>query len=66
MQPPPLPRSGSDLLLVEALAERRERTDGLVPVDRALGILSDEVKAGQLDAELFRLFVEGQVFTKAE
>jgi len=29
---------------------------------RALDIMSDEVRAGQLDRELFRLFVEGKVF----
>ena len=33
-----------------------------VPTDRALGILTDETGAGQLDPELFRLFVEGRVF----
>ncbi len=32
--------------------------------DRALDILASEVKSGQLDGELFRLFVEGQVFEK--
>jgi HD-GYP domain-containing protein (c-di-GMP phosphodiesterase class II) len=29
---------------------------------RALDIMADEVRAGQLDQELFRLFVEGKVF----
>src|SRR5439155_1451727 len=29
---------------------------------RALDIIADEVRAGQLDQELFRLFVEGKVF----
>ncbi|HYT73060.1 MAG TPA: HD domain-containing phosphohydrolase [Gemmatimonadales bacterium] len=29
---------------------------------RALDIMSDEVRAGQLDRDLFRLFVEGKVF----
>jgi HD-GYP domain-containing protein (c-di-GMP phosphodiesterase class II) len=29
---------------------------------RALDIMADEVRAGQLDQELFRLFVEGRVF----
>jgi hypothetical protein len=29
---------------------------------RALDIMADEVRSGQLDQELFRLFVEGKVF----
>ncbi|HYK82537.1 MAG TPA: HD domain-containing phosphohydrolase [Gemmatimonadales bacterium] len=33
-----------------------------VAAARALDIMADEVKAGQLDQELFRLFVEGRVF----
>src|SRR5690348_17783256 len=33
-----------------------------VPVQRALDIMTEEVKGGQLDTELFRLFVEGKVF----
>jgi len=33
-----------------------------VPLDRALDILTDETGAGQLDPELFKLFVEGRVF----
>lgn len=33
-----------------------------IPTDRALAILTDETGAGQLDPELFRLFVEGRVF----
>jgi HD-GYP domain-containing protein (c-di-GMP phosphodiesterase class II) len=36
-----------------------------VPTDRALAILTDETGAGQLDPELFRLFVEGRVFEHA-
>jgi HD-GYP domain-containing protein (c-di-GMP phosphodiesterase class II) len=35
-----------------------------VPVDRALGILDAEVKAGKCDPTLFRLFVEGEVYKK--
>ena len=34
--------------------------------DRALDIISHEVKGGQLDAELFKLFVEGEVFKREE
>jgi HD-GYP domain-containing protein (c-di-GMP phosphodiesterase class II) len=33
-----------------------------VPRDRALDILSDEVKQNQIDPELFQLFVEGKVY----
>ncbi len=33
-----------------------------VPTSRALDIMTEEVKTGQLDGELFRLFVEGKVF----
>jgi HD-GYP domain-containing protein (c-di-GMP phosphodiesterase class II) len=35
-----------------------------VPIDRALGILESEVKAGKCDADLFRVFVEGEVYKK--
>ncbi len=35
-----------------------------VPTARAFDIMSQEVKAGQLDDELFRLFVEGKVFER--
>ncbi|HTT66755.1 MAG TPA: HD domain-containing phosphohydrolase [Gemmatimonadales bacterium] len=35
-----------------------------VPLQRALDIMSDEVKGGMLDADLFRLFIEGKVFEK--
>ncbi len=52
--------------IYDALTAQDRPYKRAVPRDRALGILTDEVKAGQLDAELFRLFVEGQVFTKAE
>ncbi|HEY2825877.1 MAG TPA: HD domain-containing phosphohydrolase, partial [Gemmatimonadales bacterium] len=35
-----------------------------VPLPRALDIMSQEVKGGMLDGELFRLFTEGEVFTR--
>jgi HD-GYP domain-containing protein (c-di-GMP phosphodiesterase class II) len=35
-----------------------------VPIDRALGIIESEVKAGKCDAQLFRVFVEGEVYKK--
>jgi len=33
-----------------------------VPIDRALGIVEAEVKAGKLDADLFEIFVKGDVY----
>ncbi len=33
-----------------------------VPVDRALGILESEVNEGKLDADLFKIFVESEIF----
>jgi HD-GYP domain-containing protein (c-di-GMP phosphodiesterase class II) len=35
-----------------------------VPIDRALGIIESEVKAGKCDRDLFRVFVEGEVYKK--
>jgi HD-GYP domain-containing protein (c-di-GMP phosphodiesterase class II) len=35
-----------------------------VPMERALDIITQEVKEGQLDQELFRLFIEGKVFER--
>jgi HD-GYP domain-containing protein (c-di-GMP phosphodiesterase class II) len=35
-----------------------------VPIDRALGIIESEVKAGKCDPQLFRVFVEGEVYKK--
>ena len=35
-----------------------------VPLQKALDIMSQEVKGGMLDADLFTLFVEGKVFEK--
>jgi len=36
-----------------------------VPLQRALSIVEEEVRAGMLDAELFRLFVEARIFEQA-
>jgi HD-GYP domain-containing protein (c-di-GMP phosphodiesterase class II) len=33
-----------------------------VPIDRALAILDSEVKAGKCDGDLFRVFVEGEIY----
>jgi len=35
-----------------------------VPTDRALGIIESEVKAGKCDPDLFRLFVETEIYKK--
>lgn len=35
-----------------------------VPVDRALGILADEVRTQKLDPDLYRLFVEARVYER--
>jgi HD-GYP domain-containing protein (c-di-GMP phosphodiesterase class II) len=35
-----------------------------VPIDRALGIIESEVKAGKCDPELFKIFVAGEVYKK--
>jgi len=35
-----------------------------VPVERALGIISEMVHGGQLEAELFRLFLEAKIFER--
>ena len=35
-----------------------------VPLQRALDIMTDEVKGGMLDADLFGLFVQGKVFER--
>ncbi len=37
-----------------------------VPRDRALAILEDEAKRGYLDTDLVRLFIEAEIFTKAD
>jgi HD-GYP domain-containing protein (c-di-GMP phosphodiesterase class II) len=36
-----------------------------VPIQKALGIIESEVKAGKLDATLFAVFVEGEVYKSA-
>ena len=35
-----------------------------VPIDRALSIIDSEVRAGKCDAELFRVFVDGEVYKR--
>jgi HD-GYP domain-containing protein (c-di-GMP phosphodiesterase class II) len=48
--------------IYDALTAQDRPYKRAVPTERALDILTQEVKAGQLDQELFRLFVEGKVF----
>ncbi len=51
--------------IYDALTARDRPYKAAVARDRALDILGAEVKAGQLDADLFQLFIAGQVFEKA-
>jgi HD-GYP domain-containing protein (c-di-GMP phosphodiesterase class II) len=37
-----------------------------IPIDRALGILDECVRANELDSDLFRLFREARVYERAE
>jgi len=48
--------------IYDALTAQDRPYKRAVPFERALEIMTDEVKEGQLDAELFRLFIEGKVF----
>jgi len=51
--------------IYDALTARDRPYKAAVARDRALDILGAEVKSGQLDSDLFRLFIDGQVFEKA-
>jgi len=48
--------------IYDALTAQDRPYKRAVPPDRALDILTQEVKAGQLDLELFRLFTDAKVF----
>ena len=50
--------------IYDALSAADRPYKAAVAPARALDIMADEVRAGQLDQELFRLFVEGKVFEK--
>ena len=50
--------------IYDALTAQDRPYKRAVPLERALDIMSHEVKDGQLDAELFRLFVDGKVFER--
>src|SRR2546421_3853310 len=51
--------------IYDALTAQDRPYKRAVPRDRALDILTQEVKAGQLDTELFRLFIAAKVFEAA-
>ena len=48
--------------IYDALTAQDRPYKRAVTIERALDILSHEVKEGQLDADLYRLFVDGRVF----
>jgi HD-GYP domain-containing protein (c-di-GMP phosphodiesterase class II) len=50
--------------IFDALTAQDRPYKRAVPLQRALDIMTDEVKGGMLDAELFGLFMEGKVFEK--
>jgi HD-GYP domain-containing protein (c-di-GMP phosphodiesterase class II) len=52
--------------IYDALAAQNRPYKKKVPLEKALDILADEVKSGHLDAELFRLFVAGEVYKLAD
>jgi HD-GYP domain-containing protein (c-di-GMP phosphodiesterase class II) len=51
--------------IYDALTAQDRPYKRAVSLERALDILSQEVKEGQLDTELYRLFIEGRVFERA-
>ncbi|HXH62966.1 MAG TPA: HD domain-containing phosphohydrolase [Gemmatimonadales bacterium] len=48
--------------IYDALTAQDRPYKRAVPTERALDILTQEVKSGQLDEDLFRLFVDGKVY----
>jgi HD-GYP domain-containing protein (c-di-GMP phosphodiesterase class II) len=48
--------------IFDALTARDKPYKRVVPVDRALDIIGQEVKSNRLDPELFRLFVDANVY----
>jgi HD-GYP domain-containing protein (c-di-GMP phosphodiesterase class II) len=51
--------------IYDALTAQDRPYKRAVPTPKALDILAQEVTAGQLDADLYQLFVEGKVFERA-
>ncbi len=50
--------------IFDALTASDRPYKSAVPVGRALGILEGEVKAGKCDGDLFRLFVEAEIYKR--
>ena len=50
--------------IYDALTAQDRPYKRAVSIDRAFDILTTEVKEGQLDADLFKLFIEGKVFQR--
>ena len=50
--------------IFDALTASDRPYKSAVPAARALGILEGEVKAGKCDGDLFRLFVEAEVYKR--
>jgi HD-GYP domain-containing protein (c-di-GMP phosphodiesterase class II) len=50
--------------IFDALTAADRPYKSAVPVGRALGIIEGEVQAGKCDADLFRLFVEAEIYKK--
>jgi HD-GYP domain-containing protein (c-di-GMP phosphodiesterase class II) len=50
--------------IYDALTAQDRPYKRAVPTPNALDILTQEVKAGQLDPDLYALFVEGKVFER--
>jgi len=48
--------------IYDALTAQDRPNKRAVSVDRALDILTTEVNEGQLDADLFKLFIDGKLF----
>jgi HD-GYP domain-containing protein (c-di-GMP phosphodiesterase class II) len=52
--------------IYDALTAQDRPYKRAVPMDKALDILTQEVKAGQLDPQLYELFVAGKVFERSQ
>jgi HD-GYP domain-containing protein (c-di-GMP phosphodiesterase class II) len=52
--------------IFDALTAKDRPYKRAVPTDRALDIMSSEVKVGMLDQDLFTMFVEAKVFEESE
>jgi len=51
--------------IYDALTAQDRPYKRAVSTDRALEILSHEVKEGQLDSDLFKLFIDGKVYQRS-